>query len=86
MSTPNPELGPEWLERSYSKEFDVTFVGDVRQIVDSIAGRGHAFPMFEQGAQTDLLMLAREGLPVDEGHPYRSQCSYGSSPGRRPAR
>ena len=60
----HPGLGPAWLERFYSKEFDVTFVGDVRQIVDSIAGGGHAFSMFEQGAQTDLMMLAREGLPV----------------------
>ena len=60
----HPELGPEWLARLYSKELDVTFVGDVRQIVDSIAGGGHSFSMFERGAQRDLMMLAAEGLPV----------------------
>ena len=60
----HPELGREWLARFYSRELDVTFVGDVRQIVDSIAGGGHAFSMFERGAQRDILMLADEGLPV----------------------
>ena len=61
----HPELGPEWIKRFYSKEeMDVTFVGDVRQIVDSIARGGHAFAFFSQGAGRDLAMLAGEGLPV----------------------
>ena len=61
----HPELGPEWIRRFYSKEeMDVTFVGDVRQIVDSISLGGHAFAFFSQGAGRDLAMLATEGLPV----------------------
>ena len=63
----HPAMGPEWLARFYSKELDVTFVGDVRQIVDSIAmGGGHAFSLFDQGAGSALLMLAAQGLPVAE--------------------
>ena len=58
------ELGPEWLARFYSAELDVTFVGDVRQIVDSLAKGGHAFSMFDRGADSDLAMLASEGVPV----------------------
>ena len=61
----HPEVGPEWLARFYSKEFDATFVGDVRTIVDSIALGGHAFSAFDQGARTQITELRTEGLPVD---------------------
>ena len=60
----HPEMGPEWLARFYSKEFGVTFVGDVRTIVDSVAFGGHAFSAFAQGASTQLVMLATEGVPA----------------------
>ena len=60
----HPELGPEWIERFYSTDMEVTFVGDVRQIVDSLARGGHAFTFFAGGAGTDLMMLAQEGLPL----------------------
>ncbi len=60
----HPELGPEWIRRFYSKDMEVTFVGDVRQIVDSISLGGHAFTFFSQGAGTDLYKLASEGLPI----------------------
>ena len=60
----HPEMGPEWLARLYSKEFDATFVGDVRTIVDSVALGGHALTAFGQGSGTQLLMLAGEGVPV----------------------
>ncbi len=63
----HPEVGPEWLARFYSKELGVTFVGEVRTIVDSIAlPGGHAFSAFDQGAGTQLTALAAEGLPVAE--------------------
>ena len=61
----HPEMGPEWLARFYSKEFGVTFVGDVRTIVDSIALGGHAFSIFDQGASSQIELLKHEGLPVD---------------------
>ena len=57
-------MGPEWLTRFYSRELDVTFVGDVRTIVDSIALSGHAFTAFAQGAGNQLTMLAAEGVPA----------------------
>ncbi len=60
----HPELGPEWIERFYSKDMEVTFVGDVRQIVDAIAQGTHAFNFFSQGASADLQLLAAEGLPI----------------------
>ncbi len=58
------EMGPEWLARFYAKEFDVTFVGDVRTIVDSLAKGGHAFSLFDQGASTAYELLLLEGVPV----------------------
>ena len=62
----HPEMGPEWLARFYDKEFGVTFVSDVRSIVDSIAlPGGHAFSIFDQGASSAILALKKEGLPVD---------------------
>ena len=62
----HPEMGPEWLARFYDKDFGVTFVGDVRTIVDSIAlGGGHSFSIFDQGASSAILALKNEGLPVD---------------------
>ena len=61
----HPEVGPEWLARFYDKEFEVTFVGDVRTIVDSVALGGHAFSMFAQGANIQLDGLRGEGVPVD---------------------
>ena len=61
----HPEMGPEWLARFYSKEFDATFVGDVRTIVDSVALGGHAFSMFDRGGSGQLDELRKEGLPVD---------------------
>ena len=61
----HPEMGPEWLARFYDKEFGVTFVGDVRTIVDSIALEGGvAFSLFDQGASSQLEALRAEGLPV----------------------
>ena len=60
----HPEMGPEWLTRFYSKEFDVSFVGDVRTIVDGIALGGHAFSAFDQGALGQLEELRNEGAPV----------------------
>ena len=61
----HPEMGPEWLIRFYSKELDVTFVGDVRTIVDSVALGGHAFSFFDQGGGGQLDELRKEGVPVD---------------------
>ena len=60
----HPELGPEWIERFFSKDLDVTFTADVRQIVDSIALGGHAFSIFHSGAGRQLEALRVEGLPV----------------------
>ena len=57
-------MGPEWLARFYSKEFEVTFVGDVRQIVDSLSLGGHAFSLFDQGTSSVLDILKNEGVPV----------------------
>ena len=61
----HPELGPEWIERFYSRELDVTFVGDSRQIVDSVSLGGHAFSMFDVGAGTAYVFLKPQGVPVD---------------------
>ena len=61
----HPEMGPDWLARFYSKEFDTTFVSDVRTIVDSIAFGGHAFTAFDQGGSGQLDELRKEGVPVD---------------------
>ena len=61
----HPEMGPDWLARFYSKEFDTTVVGDVRTIVDSIAFGGHAFSAFDQGASNQIMQLRDEGVPVD---------------------
>ena len=60
----HPALGPRWIERFFSRELDVTFAADDRQIVDSIAFGGHALAFFGQGAEGSLVALAREGLPV----------------------
>ena len=60
------ELGPEWIERFFSKELDVTFTGDIRQIVDSIALGGHAISFFHSSAGRELEALRAEGLPVAE--------------------
>ena len=62
----HPELGSEWIERFFSKELDVTFVADPRQIVDSVAQGGHAFSFFHGSAGRDLAALRVEGLPVAE--------------------
>ena len=61
----HPEMGPEWLTRFYSKELDVTFAGDNRQIVDSVALGGHAFSMFDSGAGNVYVLLKAQGVPVD---------------------
>ena len=61
----HPDMGPEWLERFYSKELDVTFAGDNRQIVDSVALGGHAFSMFDSGAGNVYVILKDQGVPVD---------------------
>ena len=61
----HPEMGPEWIARFYSRELDVTFVGDNRQIVDSVAFGGHAFSIFDQGAGNAYIPLKAEGVPVD---------------------
>ena len=42
----------------------MTFVGDVRTIVDSLAKGGHAFSLFDQGASTAYELLLLEGVPV----------------------
>ena len=60
----HPALGPGWIERFFSRELDVTFAADDRQIVDSISFGGHALAFFGQGAEGALVALAREGLPV----------------------
>lgn len=60
----HPALGPAWIERFFSRELDVTFAADDRQIVDSISFGGHALAFFGQGAEGALVALAREGLPV----------------------
>ena len=59
------EMGPEWLARFYGRDLDVTFVGDNRQIVDSVALGGHAFSIFDQGAGNAYVALKAEGVPVD---------------------
>ena len=60
----HPALGPEWIERFFSQELNVTFAASDRQIVDSISLGGHALAFFGQGAEGALAALAREGLPV----------------------
>ena len=59
------EMGPEWLARFYSRELDVTFVGDQRQIVDSVALGAHALSMFDVGAGNVYIILKAQGVPVD---------------------
>ena len=61
----HPEMGPDWLARFYARDFEVTFVGDVRTIVDSIALGGHAFSFFDQGAGSQIRLLRDEGVPTD---------------------
>ena len=61
----HPGMGPDWIARFYSRELDVTFVGDNRQIVDSIAFGGHAFSIFDQGAGNAYVVLKDQGAPVD---------------------
>ena len=61
----HPQMGPEWIARFYSRESDVTFVGDNRQIVDSVALGGHAFSMFDEGAGNAFVVLKAQGVPVD---------------------
>ena len=61
----HPEMGPEWVARFYSKEVDVTFVGDSRQIVDSVSFGGHAFSIFDEGAGNAYTLLKTQGVPVD---------------------
>ena len=61
----HPEMGPEWLARFYSRDLDVTFVADNRQIVDSVALGGHAFSIFDAGAGNVYIPLKAQGVPVD---------------------
>lgn len=79
----HPALGPAWIERFFSRELDVTFAADDRQIVDSISFGGHALAFFGQGAEGALVALAREGLPVarwsknlEEGGRLSANSSY----------
>lgn len=79
----HPALGPGWIERFFSRELDVTFAADDRQIVDSISFGGHALAFFGQGAEGALVALAREGLPVarwsknlEEGGRLSANSSY----------
>ena len=60
----HPAMGREWITRFFDKEFDVTFVGDARQIVDSVALGGHAWTFFNGSAGRSLAALEAEGLPV----------------------
>ena len=60
----HPTMGPEWLAAFYDKDFDVTFVSDVRTIVDSLSLGGHAFSLFDQGTTSVLQLLIPEGLPL----------------------
>ena len=70
----HPEMGPEWLARFYATAFEVTFVGDVRSIVDSLGKGGHSFSLFDQGASTAFELLLLEGVPV---HPWDKNLKEG---------
>ena len=60
----HPAMGPEWIARFFSQELDVTFVGDARQIVDSVALGGHALTFFNGSAGRSIAALEAEGLPL----------------------
>ena len=59
----HPDIGPEWIERFFSPELDVTFAQDIRFIADGIANRKFHFTL-GGGAVSDLYGLASLGAPI----------------------
>jgi ABC-type Fe3+ transport system substrate-binding protein len=58
----NPHIGKEWLTRFIAK-MDVSFVNDVRQIVDGLATGRYAAAM-NVDARGDMDSLAARGMPI----------------------
>ena len=60
----HPEIGREWIDGFFSPELEVTFLSDVRLIVDSVAKGKFAMVVAGGGTGSDLDALGALGAPV----------------------
>jgi iron(III) transport system substrate-binding protein len=74
----SPDLGPTFLTRLFS-EMDVMLTADPRQLVDWLAQGTYAIGIFMAGR--DILVGARQGLPIDVVMPERFKEGSSLGPG-----
>ena len=74
----SPDLGPTFLTRLFS-ETDVMLTADPRQLVDWLAQGTYAIGIFMAGR--DILVGARQGLPIDVVPPERFKEGSSLGPG-----
>jgi ABC-type Fe3+ transport system substrate-binding protein len=74
----SPDLGPTFITRLFS-EMDVMLTADPRQLVDWLAQGTYAIGLFMAGR--DVLVAARQGLPVDVIMPERFKEGSSLGPG-----
>jgi ABC-type Fe3+ transport system substrate-binding protein len=74
----SPELGPTFITRLFS-EMDVMVTADPRQLVDWLAQGTYAIGIFMAGR--DILVGARQGLPIDVVPPERFKEGSSIGPG-----
>jgi ABC-type Fe3+ transport system substrate-binding protein len=74
----SPALGPTFISRLFG-EMDVTLTADPRQLVDWLAQGTYAIGLFMAGR--DILVGARQGLPVDVIPPDRFKEGAALGPG-----
>ena len=60
----HPDLGEEYLRRFYSRELNVMFLRDYRQVADGVARGKYTMAIFVGTAGRDIDRLGKQGLPV----------------------
>jgi len=60
----HPDLGEEYLRRFYSRELNVKFLRDYRQVADGVARGKYTMAIFVGTAGRDIDRLGKQGLPV----------------------
>ena len=74
----SPDLGPTFITRLF-REMDVTLTADPRQLVDWLAQGQYAIGLFMAGR--DILVAAKQGLPVNVIAPDRYKEGAALGPG-----
>jgi ABC-type Fe3+ transport system substrate-binding protein len=60
----HPDLGEEYLRRFFSRELNVAFLRDYRQVADGVARGKYTMAIFVGTAGRDIDRLGEQGLPV----------------------